>query len=71
MKNKTECVRFCGNFMTEREAFTKIFSFKFCHLKLKIKAYKSRLLQKHLNKMLNKAYDSGIRLNDYFKQLNN
>ena len=43
MKIKTECVRFCGNFTAEREAFPKVFSFKFSRLKLKIKAYKSHV----------------------------
>ncbi|CAL2104154.1 exported protein of unknown function [Tenacibaculum sp. 190130A14a] len=30
-----------------------------------------RGLQKNLNKQLNQAYDSGIKLNDYFRKLNN
>jgi len=29
-----------------------------------------RALQKDLNSMLNKAYDSGVKLNDYFRQFN-
>ena len=43
MKIKTECVRFCGNLTAEREAFTKVFSFKFSRLKLKIKVYQKNV----------------------------